>query len=366
MYSLIIGGIIYNVFTYGAFLAGGKTIQYVWDTYRLFPVITSHHALPWYSMVLWYVGIACFYFSFMWGQTALSKVVYEQLRGDEFYEMSEAIKFANSNLKTIIFSPITLLGAIIFLLLVGALMGLIGRIPYFGPIFIGLVAILIFFFAFFTVYLMVVFILSLIYTPYIIGTTKSDTFDTLFELFSILWEEPWRIVVYNSIIVALSSLGVLIFGFFVKFTMHLTYNVMSIWAGGSGYLAKMWANAWYFIPPVPSSPVTDAITATTVPSLLITHDWVGGNWGIIVGGILLGIAFYIAGLLVLSYFFASFGSGQTLIYLILAYKKDERNLLEIKENLFEEEPVEDIVKNKEEEEKEEDKEENKESEENKD
>ena len=81
-----------------------------------------------------------------------------------------------------------IVGAIIF--------ALIGKIPYIGELLFALLYILYFFGSVFTVYTLVVFIASFIYSPAIVATMEEDTMGTVFQSYSITWSQPWRISYY--------------------------------------------------------------------------------------------------------------------------------------------------------------------------
>jgi len=137
MCALVVGFIFYFVLTYIGYLLANNGFKEVWNAYKLFPVpVIGVTVLPWYSWVLWYVGIFLYFLSFIFGQTAVGKITFEQLKGNEFYEMKESTKFAFKYFKSAIFAPLTLVILILIMFLGAFIFGLIGRIPYFGPLFI--------------------------------------------------------------------------------------------------------------------------------------------------------------------------------------------------------------------------------------
>jgi hypothetical protein len=77
--------------------------------------------------------------------------------------------------------------------------------------------------------------------------------------------------------------------------------------------------------------------ARFLPVLLQPHIMLVGSWGDKFGGFILGLFFYILGFLVIGFAWSMWSAGQTIIYIVLVKLKDEKNLLEQKEELFEEE-----------------------------
>ena len=182
--GLLFGTIVYSVLAYVAFvITPGWTWQSVWREYRYIPYLVipfrgvGDH-MPWYSWTIWAIGIILFVFIVLTALCAIGKLTFEQLKGNEFYEIMESVKFAVKQWKGTLLSPVVLAIFIASLLLIGFIWGLVGRIPYAGQILTGLFFIPIAFGALFVVYLAIVFVLSLIISPAVTATTESDTFDT--------------------------------------------------------------------------------------------------------------------------------------------------------------------------------------------
>lgn len=341
--SLLIGFVAYFVLTYAAFMISGIKIAAIWQTFKLLPLpIIGVTVLKWYSWIVWALGAVLYFIAFIFGQTAVSKITFEQLKGNEFYEMKESVKYAVKFWKSAFLAPVTLAILIVIMFLGAFLFGLIGRIPYFGPLFLIVFIIPIIFGALFSVYLLIVFIVSLFVAPVVTGTSKSDTFDTLFEVFSLVWDQPWRLAIWSNLVIALSLLGTAIFGYLIKVTLELTRWALAMWNGGSWL--KIWNNAFYFLPPVPAYSISEKAAVWAAPFLLEMHKYVSGNWAVNVSSFLLGILFYIIGFTVISYFLTSWTAGLTMIYVNLVKIKDDVNLLEETDEDFEEMESEEDVK----------------------
>lgn len=333
--SLITGFVLYFIIAYIAYMTSGISIADIWNTYKLFPLpVFGVTVLNWYSWLIWYLGAIIFFITFIFGQTAVSKITFEQLKGNEFYEMKEATKYSFKFWKSAFLAPVTLIILIAIMILGAFIFGLIGRIPYFGPLFLIVFLIPILFGALFTVYLMIVFFVSLFVSPVIAGTSKSDTFDTLFETFSIVWDQPWRLVIWSGLVFIMSSLGTYILGSILRYTLELTRWALSFWNGGSWL--KIWANAFHFLPPVPGYAVFEKFALNITPFWLNIYNFHTGNWAINIVSVLLGLLFYVIGFTIISYFITSWTAGQTMIYVNLVKIKDDVNLLEENDEEFDE------------------------------
>lgn len=337
--GILVGTIFYSVLSYVALtLAPEWNWVTIWRHYRLIPVpIVGYTEMLWYSWAIWIVGIALFVFVNLLSIGAISKITYEQVKGDEFYEVTEAMKFSLKNWKGILLSPITLAIISGVILLCGFISGLVGRIPYAGQIIIGVLFIPIALGALFLVYLAVVLFLSFLISPSVVATTKSDTFDTLFEVFSVLNDQTWRVVLWQAVVGILSVVGVSILAWFTKTALQLTRFALSLWQGPREWLSAMWGNGLWYLPPLPAIAWMETTIGRFLPVLLFEQTWTSQNWATAFGSFCVGIGFYILAFFVLAYGVAIWGAGQTMIYTTLVKIKDDKNLLEIKEEEFEEE-----------------------------
>ena len=78
-----------------------------------------------------------------------------------------------------------------------------------------------------------VLLVALLYAPAVIAATDEDAFESIFQLFSLVWNQPWRLLIYEllSVLLALFALGVL--AFFCKRAVGLTNSLFSYFMGGN-------------------------------------------------------------------------------------------------------------------------------------
>jgi hypothetical protein len=345
--GFLIAFVGYGLLAYLSFTAGGIDIGDVWEAYRLLPMFPF--GFPWYSWIIWVVGLLWWLCVALLSGVAISKITYEQLKGDEFYEIKEAIKFALKSGKSAILAPAVLILFIIALLVMGIILALITRVPYFGQLFFAIMAIPAFAVSLFIIYLVIVTIVCLIIGPSIVGETGNDTFDTLFESFSVINDQPWRFITYEVLLKIVMLIGVGLLGYFSAKAIFLAQDVIGIIVPADK-LNNIFTNAAYYVkitlPPIYPEFChnlwIDFVEWIGMPNLLFPPDYVTAyeSWAGAISSFVLGMIYYFIILFVYSLGAAIYWSGNTLIFTVLVKKKDDKNLLEIKEEVVEEKQME--------------------------
>ncbi len=336
--GLLYGALFYSILSYFALWVSDPslaTIKETWQTYRFIPSPFVQGNLNWIGIIIYVIACLVALFFYLVTLTAISKITFEQLKGDEFYEGSEAWAFARKNWKGAFGSPIFLAIVIIVLLVVGFVMGLVFKIPHVGPIFIGLFSFPLIAGALFIVYLTIVAGVVLLVAPAVVSTTDSDTFDTVFEAFSLINDQTWRFILWEILLLITTVLCAFVFAYIAKMACSLTNLVIRQWAGENW--SVMWRNAkWYLYMPN----FFPLALARWFPSVLFPQGPFlseGIAKSTLLGSFFMGLSFYLIAFIILGYVLSIQGSGQTLIYTILVKIKDNKNLLEEKEELFGEE-----------------------------
>jgi hypothetical protein len=329
------GALFYSILSYAALWVSGTLPKATWQTYRFIPSPFVQGNLNWIGIIIYVIACLVALFFYLVTLTAISKITFEQLKGDEFYEGREAWAFARKNWKGAFGSPIFLAIIIAILLLVGFVMGLVFKIPHVGPIFVGLFSFPLVAGALFIVYLTIVAGVVLLVAPAVVSATDSDTFDTVFEAFSLINDQTWRFILWEILLLITTILCVFVFAYIVKTACSLTNLVISQWAGENW--SVMWRNAkWYLYMPN----FFPLVLGRWFPSVLFPQGAFlseGIAKSTLLGSFFMGLSFYLIAFIILGYVLSIQGSGQTLIYTILVKIKDNKNLLEEKEELFGEE-----------------------------
>jgi hypothetical protein len=336
MWGWFLAMIGYVVFTYIAFMSAGWTFTDTWQVYRIFPVPDS---LGWYGWIIWCIGVAYALVVILVTGTAIAKVTFEQLKGDDFFQITKAFKYATGQMKSIVMSPFLVLLFIVSIVVCGLILSLIGAIPYFGELFTGIMIIPAFGASLFIVYLLIIFVFSILFAPVIIGTTGNDTFDTLFEVFSMLNEQPARLIWYSAIAAFLAKFGALILAFFTRAAVNVCANVLAVFMGDKMIvLVENAASAFrltipYWCPESYAILWDRLISAFCGPMIFMPPAYQAVNVTMTIASIILILSYYALILLVVAYGTTVWYTGATCVYLVLTKKKDDKNLLAEKEEI---------------------------------
>jgi hypothetical protein len=162
--------------------------------------------------------------------------------------------------------------------------------------------------------------------PAVVATTKSDTFDALFELFSVVNEQNWRWFIYQLLLFFTIGVASGILGLFIKFSLGLAQWALGLFMGDK--LAAVMNNAWCYLPSLPQLPWISKVWSFLFPQLLASKTPVPVAWSADIAACLIGVFLYLILFFWKSYGLAVFSSGQCLIYTDLVKKKDEKDLLQ--------------------------------------
>ena len=365
---LFYGLLIYDILTYLGAKISGYDIKAMWQAYHFFPCPYSP-AFPikfnTIGEILFWVGIAVMVILWFLASAAVGKITIEQFRGNDFYSRKEAWDFIKKNWKAVILSPIALILLMVILFVGGMIVGAWQEIPYVGEITTSLLSIPIFIVSLFFVLLVAVIFLSFIMTPAIVATTKNDTFETMFELFSSLTSQPWRIVIYNILLWIIAPLGTALFfiaSLFGLKVMFACYYYASLLIYTPEKVNTLFAYALQYLPNLAFIKTFPpfcqkfysylVLVPAGIPNFKIVF-YEALNWNIHLSGFILGLSFTLIYLFIASYLLTINSVGQVIIYTIVRKKKDDENLLEMLDEELEEPVVPSIEEEKKEEVKEE-------------
>lgn len=204
MMNLLIGYIGYGIIAYAALLVDGVDLGYAWDVHSIFPIGTlGLVSLP--GKLVWIVGLLWFVVWFLRGNLAVSKTAYEEIRGNLFFSVTEARSFVRQKKGVLFKAYLGVIGFIIFMIILGLIAGLIGKIPYAGEITYGLFyAFPYFILSIFTVLIIFLFTTFALTGPAVLGVKGEDTLTALFDGFSMVTSRPlrWSILTGASLIIA--------------------------------------------------------------------------------------------------------------------------------------------------------------------
>jgi len=342
------GFIAYWLFSYLSLAMAGVSFTEAVSKYGLYPCLFGHEA-EWYAWVTYFIGVEAWIIAIYFACTAVSRVTLKQLKGNDFFSAGEGWAFVKKHWHPVVFSPISIVLIIVFFLGFASIFALFGKIPYIGEFLFAVPYLFYFFGSVFTIYTFFVFIVSLHYTPAIVGAYEEDTMGTVFQSYSITWSQPWRVIAYHIVLYILLEIAVTLFSFFWyagyglinyvfgcewfmggKLTAILDYAVSLVCPGVScGYLtggegiscfsgcfSGCWSNClsecFAFLNY--SVPAAGPLSGTET-----------------VAGVLLAISLFLLGLSIISYGFSIVSVAETIMFIIFKKKSDDDNLLERKD-----------------------------------
>ncbi|HAD83124.1 MAG: hypothetical protein A2509_03865 [Candidatus Edwardsbacteria bacterium RIFOXYD12_FULL_50_11] len=335
-WGLVWGFAFYGIFGYLSHLAAGRSLADVWVMFGLVP------AKPWpgsgaISWVLWLAGMLGALLIYMMSAAVTARLATEQLKGNEFYEVREAAGYLKGAWKSILGGPLVIISFVSLLLFFGILSGWWGRIPVLGELTIALLSLPIYLVGLFLVFLLASLAIGLFFSPVISGATRGDAFDNLFEVFSSITAQPWRLVTYTGLLKLLCLLASAVFAWFTISSMGIAYQVLS-WSMGGKFADIALAAFNLYTPPLATNyvmflgmdnPMISGLSSfmTATPAL----SWPGQT-----AAFIMGMSLNAVRLLVLSYLLSVFVTGQTIIYGIIVMKRDQRDIFAREEGTPEE------------------------------
>ena len=337
------GYILYWIFSYLSLAMAGVSFTDALGQYGLYPCLFGNEA-EWVAWVTYFIGVEAWILAIYLASTAVTRVTLKQLKGNDFFSAGDAWEYVYKHWHPVVFAPISIVLIIAFFLVFAAIFALMGKIPYLGEFIFAVPYLFYFFGSIFTIYTAFVLLVSLHYTPAIVGTYEEDTMGTVFQSYSITWSQPWRIIAYHLVLIPLLVISVYLFGW--------------IWSAGYGLINYIFGCNWFM-----GAKLSGMVNYAT---LLVYPDWlcsfIAGCCGCLtacltacfggclsffnssvpaasgplsgsetVAGVLLAISIFIVGLSILSYGLSIISVGETLMFIIFKKKSDDDDLLERKD-----------------------------------
>jgi hypothetical protein len=331
----LIGYLAYFFLTYIALAGSGIDFIAAWNQFGLYPCLFGTNiTASWWSWLIYLTGVIIWFYAITLACTAVARITYKQLKGDEFYSAGDGYRYVINHWWSIIFTPITLMLIIAFFVLVAAVFALLGKLPFIGEFLFAFPYLLYFFGSIFTIYTIIVFLISLVYTPAIVATLEEDTMGTVFQNYSITWSQPWRIIAYHSVLIPLTIIGFNIFKWF--------------WIAGYKFINMVFGHEWLMgskltnivgwatnaINPLPKfqhvihglSICSESHFCGISENLLVTAGPLNATEYI--AGIIIAIFLFILMFSLLSYGLSILSVGETIMFVVFKKKSDNDNILD--------------------------------------
>ena len=311
----LIGYAVYWILSMIAFLASGDSFTATWTVHGLYPCLFGSQVSSWFSWLLYSLGSIFWIFALSFSCTAVSRITYKQLKGDNFFSTGDAIKFVKKHWHPLALTVIAFTVIILVFLIGAVVFALFGKIPYVGEFLFVLPYLVYFFGAVFTIYTALVFLVSLDFTPIFVATYEEDTMGSVFQSYAITWSQPWRIITYFLILVPMMVISTSIFYFFWRMGFKLVSSVFGLNFLMGEKLHNIVNKAVDYICPV----------------LFKTGNIIQTSASENVSAVILAFFLFILSLAVFSYALSVLTVGKTLMFVIFKKKSDDENLLERKD-----------------------------------
>lgn len=338
----LVGFISYWMFSYLAIYFSGLSFNNAITKYGLYPFFIQSEINS-FGWIFYIIGILIWTISLFLASTAINRITLKQLKGNEFFSANEAWSYAFKYWRAVIFTPIAILIIISLFIFFAAIFGLLGKIPFFGVYLVTIPYIIYFIGSLFTIYTGFVFITSLTSSPSIVAVYEEDTMGTVFQSYSITWSQPWRLIIYNILLIPiifisvqllswfwLNSIGFIeyIFGNdlimgnnFLSLSSYATSLVFPNWIIDISVSINDYIYSWInfrFEIPLLFSVSNNVILNSASPSQSFP-------------AIILSFSYFLIGLSILSYGLAVFSVGQVMMFIIFKKKSDDDNVLDRKD-----------------------------------
>ena len=222
-----LGGFIsYWFLTYLALFISNSDMGLIISEYGLFPYLQGEEITN-LSKIIYYVGISIWIFFLYLSSAATSRMTTKQLTGDNFYSIDDANKYINKKWKTLLFTPFSIISIIFIFFIVAILFSFFSKIPIIGTLSFPLFFILYFFGAIFLIFTTLVFFVSFFFIPIIIGVNNEDTIGAVFQSYQISFTQPWRIVLYNSLLFPIAFFFTNVMSWFFTSSFNLINIIFS-------------------------------------------------------------------------------------------------------------------------------------------
>ena len=329
--SLLGGLVVYNVFSYLAFLIQGDSLSSVYSAYGLFSFEISAHSGIIPKLIFW-SGVCLALYVVMLGLFAVAAINIESIRGNRFFSAREAYRFTLSRAGQLARAEIAILLFVLFIVLLFFLLGLVVRIPFIGEWFYAVFFVIPnFIVALFTVFIIFVVILSIILLPAVAAAERrGETFAVILETFSTIIRLPLRWGCYTAFTLVAAKLCSFVYAYFCYRAVQFMTAASSL--GGGEKVPNLVKSGLANLPV--RSDFVNHVT-NVFPGIRWGFDipsgsvWVADSAAAHVMAIMLLVVFAS----VIGYGLAILAAGQARAYVALKYIKDGYKVSE-EESLF--------------------------------
>jgi hypothetical protein len=316
--SLVLSWAVWDIFVYLGFFAAGSDMAARWAQSKLLPLPGSLFWLDPVPVILLAAGSLLILFILMRASMKVSRITFQQIRGDDFYSTADASSFARKHSAPLVTIPIMLAFIILLIVAAGAMTGVVSRIPAAGPFLAAVFALPMWGLMLLGLLTAVGLLLALDLVPAVVATTSGDTFEAVFEVFSTLTSQSWRLFLYIFIAVIVILAAGLFFLVASSLALTLLTPAFTLGAGDGSLVSTMEAGPQVLAPEV--LPYFSGLVSFGDHEA--AHTWTG------LSGLIASLAGTAVFLVVLSYILSAWSAAWTLIFVVLKHRKDGEDLMQ--------------------------------------
>ncbi|MBK7140662.1 MAG: hypothetical protein IPH75_01120 [bacterium] len=230
--AVVLGLVLYNLFTYAAYYVQGDGFDVVYAAYGFFPFeFGAFDSVA--AKGIHFTGIILAGFLLMLGFCGVAAINIEAMRGNRFMSFTEGLRFARSRARQIFLAELAIVTFVAFIAALFLLLGLVTRIPLIGEWLYALIFFVPnFFIALFTVFIIFALPVTVLLLPSIAASQRnSDVFSVLLELFSTLIRTPMRWLLYTGYSLVAAKLASFVYAYFCYRAVQFITAATSL-AGG--------------------------------------------------------------------------------------------------------------------------------------
>ena len=339
--ALLVAYFFFVTFTYVALMVDGHSFGSIWNDFHLFPspfVCYSQSLMAKLFSGLGYViGFAAIYL----GYTAVAKITIKEYKGDLFYSSRDGWSWALKNWFPVFFGPIGIGIILAFFLILAMFFGWLAQWPVLDILFYGLLFAIFLPTAVFLAFSVLALAVGTYMSPSIVACAEEDTMGSMFGSYTLLWNQPVRLITYTIMTLFLAFIGYHIFYLFILSAFKFIEMVFGHDAiMGDSYLAIQGVgqdlfNKFTFLPSYYEIPA--CLGGSACEAVSGCHGCMGAASVIAptltqaITGVLVGIVSLLAYLAIPAYALATVATGLATAFVVLTKHKDDQDLIKRKD-----------------------------------
>ena len=294
--------------------------------FEFFPVLLPEFNGTW-QYIVYCAGIIMAILSLLTTATAVARIAYEDVCGNDVFQVKEALRFAKHHRATVYASVASLGGLFLVFPITAWLWGIVGKIPSVGELIFSITSLPFFFWGLLGASIFVVFCFGLVLIPAIIACSDKDVLETVIETFSSVLSHPCRLIIFETAAKIVSIVYSLLLVAFSLCVALALYFFSGLFLGNT--LNELINISLYRIPGAVD--ITFLVGAffercDIIPFLSLMNDTANISTTVRIAGWIHGLSILMIIAWIASYSLSVLYSSQILIYLAIRKRKNGLDL----------------------------------------